>query len=338
LVLSALVGRASARHLRRAKARPTVLVAAALVSTQAEAAPFHTRDLNPLLAGFGIPSALPARMPPRSWSVAADLNWASTALMQRAGSEQLIVDAEIREARVTFGHAWSDRFAAQLQLPYRYTGGGVLDGAIDGWHDFFDLPEGARTRLPQDELRIAYARDGSILLDADASATGLADVSLDLGYALASSPATAVAAWLSVKLPTGKAREFTGSGSTDVSLAIAGEHRLNDRWSLFAQAGATWLGDGERLARWQRDFVWSGLAGASWRAWRGLQLKVQVDAHGAVFDDTGLDFLGGATVLTFGGDYRFESGWVLDLAVSEDIAVESASDVVFVVGVKKALP
>ena len=50
-----------------------------------------------------------------------------------------------------------------------------------------------------------------------------------------------------------------------------------------------------------------------------------------------LDFFGDALVLTVGGDYRFTSGWRLDLAVSEDIAVESASDVVFVIGVKKGL-
>jgi hypothetical protein len=93
---------------------------------------------------------------------------------------------------------------------------------------------------------------------------------------------------------------------------------------------SAWLGEGERLAARQRDFAWSALAGIGWRAWRGLELKAQLDAHSAVFDEAELDFLGEAFVLTFGGDYRFASGWQLDLAVSEDIAVESASDVVFV--------
>jgi hypothetical protein len=334
LVLS-VVGQASAWQFRRAKARPAAAIAAALFATTVAADPFPSRDLNPLLAGFGIPGAMPARLTRDSWSVSADLNWASTALMQRVGSEQLIVDAEVREARVVIGHVWSERFATQLQLPYRYTGGGVLDGVINGWHDFFDLPEGARTQQPQDAFRIAYARDGSVLLNTDTPASGLGDASLDFGYQLTSSPATAVTAWLSLKLPTGDAGDFTGSQSTDVSVMLAAEQRLSDRWSLFAQAGATWLGDGERLVRWQRDVVWSGLAGASFRASRGLDLKVQLDAHSAIFDDSELDFLGGATVLTLGGDYRFASGWTLDLAVSEDIAVESASDVVFVVGLRR---
>lgn len=330
------MGQASAWRDRRAKARPTIVIAAALFSTAASAAaPFATRDLNPLLAGFGLPSALPARLTSESWSVATDVNWASTSLAQRADAEQLIVDAEVREARVTIGRSWPSGFAAQLELPYRYTGGGVLDHAIDGWHELFSLPEGARATMPTDRVRIVYDHADARLIDIGSSASGLADVSLDLGYSLRSTTATAVAAWLSIKLPTGDVDRLTGTGATDVSLAIAGEHDLSKDWSVFGQAGVTWLGDGDRLPAQQRDVAWSGLAGVGWRAWRGLELKAQLDAHSAVFDGTDLDFLGDALVLTVGGDYRFASGWQLDVAVSEDIAVESASDVVFLFGLRR---
>lgn len=312
-----------------------VAIALLLIAPLAEADPFPTRDLNPLLAGFGLPSALPARIAGDSWSIATDLNWASTSLVQRADSEQLIVDAETREARVTIGRSWSSGFAAQLELPYRYTGGGVLDDAIDDWHDFFSLPEGARSTMPTDRIRIVYQRAGATLLDIDSSASGPGDASLDFGYSLHSTSTTAAAAWLSIKVPTGDADRLTGTGATDVSFSIAGEHGLSEDWSVFGQAGVTRLGEGDRLSALQRDVVWSGFAGVGWRAWRGLQLKAQVDVHSAVFEDADLDFLGEAAVLTVGGDYRFESGWRLDVAVSEDIAVESASDVVFVFGLRR---
>jgi hypothetical protein len=306
-----------------------------LIAPLAEAGPFPTRDLNPLLTGAGLPSPLPARIAGDAWSFALDLNWASTALVQHTGSEQLIVDAETREARMTIGRSWSSGFAAQLELPYRYTGGGMLDSAIDSWHDMFDLPEGARSTMPTDRVRIFYERAGVTLLDVDSSASGLADASLDFGYTLRSTNATAVTAWLSVKVPTGDADRLTGTGATDVSLAIAGEHQLGDDWSVFGQAAVTRMGDGDRLAAQQRDLVWSGFAGVGWRAWRGLELKAQLDAHSAVFDEADLDFLGPAVVLTVGGDYRFASGWQLDVAVSEDVAVESSSDVVFVFGLRR---
>jgi len=236
---------------------------------------------------------------------------------------------------VTIGRSWSSGFAAQLELPYRYTGGGVLDEAIDSWHDFFSLPEGARSTMPTDRIRIVYQRAGATLLDVDSSVSGLGDVSLDFGYSLRSTSATAAAAWLSIKVPTGDADQLTGTEATDVSLSIAGEHGLSEDWSVFGQASVTRLGDGDRLSALQRDVVWSGFAGVSWHAWRGLQLKAQIDAHSAVFEDVDLDFLGDAVVLTVGGDYRFESGWRFDVAVSEDIAVESASDVVFVFGLRR---
>jgi hypothetical protein len=308
-----------------------------LISAPAAADPFPARDLNPLLAGFGLPAALPARLSSETWTLAADLNWASVSLVQSAGSEQLVVDAETREARVTIGRSWSNGFAAQLQIPYRYTGGGLLDSAIDSWHELLGLPEGTRAFSPQDRVRIAYASGNSIAFDVQSSQAGVADISLDFGRSLSSTDSTAAAAWLSIKLPSGDAERFTGSGATDVSLAVAAEHRLGENWSAFGQAGVAWLGTGERLAARQRDFAWSALAGIGWRAWRGLELKAQLDAHSAVFDEPDLDFLGEALVLTVGGDYHFASGWQFDLAVSEDIAVESASDVVFVLGLKKKM-
>jgi hypothetical protein len=316
--------------------RPHLALALLLICTAAAADPFPARDLNPLLAGFGLPAALPARLSGEAWTLAADLNWASVSLVQQAaGSEQLIVDAETREARMSLGRSWPSGFAAQLQIPYRYTGGGVLDSAIDSWHDIFGLPQGTRALSPKDRLRIAYASGNTVLFDERSSQSGLGDISIDFGRSLSATTATAIAAWASIKLPSGDADTFTGSGATDVSLAIAGEHRLGEAWSVFGQAGVAWLGEGERLADRQRDFGWSALAGIGWRASRGWELKAQLDAHSAVFDEADLDFLGEAFVLTVGGGYRFASGWRLDIALSEDIAVESASDIVFVVGIAR---
>ena len=278
---------------------------------------------------------MPARVSGESWFVAADFNWASTSLAQRAGTEQLIVDAEIREMRVTIGRSWPSGFAVQLEIPYRYTGGGVLDSAIDSWHDASHLPEGARASMPQDRIRIAYARGNTVLLDMQSSADGLGDIPSTSSFVVFGASGAATV-WLSIKLPSGDADRLTGSGATDVSLAIAGERRLGENWSAYGQAGVTRLGRGERFADQQQDIVWNGFAGIGWRAWRGLELKAQLDAHTAVFDEADVDFLGDALVLTVGGDYRFASGWQLDIAVSEDIAVESASDVVFVFGLRRS--
>ena len=298
------------------------------------ATPFTVRDQNPLLAGFGLPTTMPSRIAD-GWAANLDIYWGSTALMQEEGSEAILIDAETREARLTLQGALSDRIGWQLQLPYRYTGGGNLDSFIDSWHDFFGLSEGARPILPKDQTNIVYARNGVRQLDMRSSASGLADIQAALGYSIHASTDSALMAWLSVELPTGDEDRLTGNGATDVSLLLSAQHRLSERWSAFGQVAGTWLGESDLLPLEQDSVVWSAMAGVSVRAWRGLSLKAQVDAHTAAYD-SGLDFLSEAVVLTVGGDYRFDSGWRLNLGVSEDFAVEHSPDVVFVMGLKQA--
>jgi hypothetical protein len=326
-----------ASHARRVSALGAAWVAGLLSWHSVAAEPFNARDQNPFLAGFGLPSAMPTRAAAgetRDWSGRLDLFWGSTALIQQSGPETLIVDAETREARLTLQAPLSERFAFQLQLPHRYTGAGNLDGFIDGWHDAFGLPDGARSDLPSDAINITYVRDQSSRLSVTSSASGLGDVQAALGYDVIAAQASALSAWLSVKLPTGDADKLTGSGATDISFILAGQRSLDEDWSVFGQASVTWLGDGDLLPYRQRSAVWSGLAGLSGRVWRGLSLKAQIDAHTAAFDSD-LDFLNEAVVLTVGGDYTFASGWRMDIGVSEDIAVERSPDVVFLFGVKR---
>ena len=297
--------------------------------------PFLVRDQNPLLAGFGLPTAMPTRLPLKSLSGGIDLSWGSTALVQEQGNETLLVDAETREARLTLqGSFTSTRIGWQLQLPYRYTGGGNLDSFIDSWHDTLGLPDGARSGLPSDQIGIAYTRAGTRRLNINSSVSGLGDIQAALGYQLPNPKGALLTAWLTIELPTGDADKLTGSGGTDVSLLLAGQRGLGERWSVFGQAAATHLGDGDLLTDQQRSVVWSGMAGVSVETWRGLSLKAQIDAHTAVYDSD-LDFFSDAVVLTVGGDYLFDSGWRLDLGVSEDLAVERSPDVVFLIGVKQ---
>ncbi|WP_116809464.1 DUF3187 family protein [Steroidobacter cummioxidans] len=293
---------------------------------------FVVRDQNPLLSGFGLPMTMPTSVP-YGLSGRIDLFWGSTALVQERGNEALFVDAETREARLTLQGSFMDTgIGWQIQLPYRYTGGGTLDSFIDGWHDVFGLPDGARSALPRDQIGISYTRAGTRRLNIGSSASGLADIQVAIGYEIPTE--TTLTAWLTIELPTGDADKLTGSGATDVSLLLAGQRHLSTRWSVFGQAAATYLGEGDLLPDQQRSLVWSGMAGVSVETWRNLSLKAQIDARTAAYDSD-LGFLSDAIVLTVGGDYRFESGWRLDLGVSEDLAVEHSPDVVFVLGIKQ---
>lgn len=293
-------------------------------------------DQNPLLSGFAAPLSLPARIDDaRPWALETSFSWGSTALMQSSANETLLIDAETRELRFAVQRGLSNGYALRVQLPYRQTSGGSLDGFIDDWHDTFGLPEGARPSLPQDALRLFYRRNGTVPLDTRTSRQGLGDVSLELGKSLAANPTTSIAIWTGLKLPTGDADAFTGSGSVNASVGLVAEHRFAERWLLYGQASGTWMSEGDRLPNQQREFMWSAAAGLSARTLGALVLTAQLDAHTAVFDTNGLDYLGESVQLSVGGSYRFASDWALTLGVSEDIAVESAPDVVFLFDLKK---
>ena len=313
------------------------LASLACATLDAAADPFPTRDQNPLVATFGLPTPLDARIDDETrWATHVDVNWGSTELLQTDAEGALLVDAETFEARWTLQRTLSERMALQVEIPWRHVGAGQLDGFIDEWHDFFGLPEGARPDLPDNELHIVYQGYGGRELSIEDSHSGLGDVVASLGYEISATQKSGHTLWLSVKLPTGDEQTLMGSGALDASLVFATERQLAPDWSAFGQVGVTWLGQGEVLFERQQRWVWSGLAGIGWRAWRGLELKAQLDAHTAAYDADGLDYLGDAVILTVGGEYRTVSGWRFDAGVSEDLAVEGSPDVVIVLGLRRS--
>jgi len=294
-----------------------------------------TRDQNPLLAGLSLPMPGATRLPKAGdWELSAAFNWGSSAIVEQNANETLIVDAETRELRVRGAWGLTDRLAVQWQLPYRYTGAGVLDSFIDGWHDFFGLPEGKRKNLPRDQFRIGYERNDVVEFDADTSSQGLGDLSLGLAYAIAVGDRTHATVAVDLELPTGEDERFSGNGAVDLSVLLAAEHRFHERWTTYGQVGVSWLDEGDLLPDQQRSLIASGLLGIAFDAWRAVRLNVQVDAHSGAYDDSEIDYLGDAVILTVGGSIRFAT-WQLELGVSEDILVDASPDVVFIFGVSR---
>jgi hypothetical protein len=309
---------------------------AAVLGTDARAEPFLTRNQHPLVALFGLPGPLPARLPTADATrIAGVVNWSNFAVTGTEGDAGFTLDGEVVDTRVHVDHAFGGRFAVHAELAYRSLSGGSLDGFIENWHDVFGLGGGSRNRLPEDELLLEYHPGPASLLYVDQDVSGIADIPLSIGYALLQSPTSAVATWFSLKAPTGKAEDLTGSGAADIALSISGQHQLAEHWQVFGQANLAWLGDGDFLPELQESFAWSALAGVTWNAWRALDLTVQLETNSAVLDTAFSELDGAATVLTFGGSYRTSGGWQFDLGLSEDIDVDASPDVVINLGVRR---
>lgn len=296
----------------------------------ARAEPLITRNQNPLTLPYGLPLPLPARIPGAgSGRYALDVNWSNAANLETPGERDFTLDGEIVDVRLRLEHALGDRWGAMIELPWRSLSGGTLDGFIENWHELFGLPEGPRKRMPRDRILIDYQESGETLLHVADSSSGIADIPLGIAYQLVSSDDRAVSTWLTVKAPTGDSGDLLGSGAADVALSLAGQLQLAEKWQLFGQLDAVWLGDGDILPQYQQSFVLAGLAGVSWNAWRALDLTVQFNANSKVFDVPVTGLSGDAVILSYGGTWRTQGGWRLDFGMNEDIDVDASPDATF---------
>lgn len=336
--MTALTGSRHRGHrLRNAPALLAIAAGPLLPIAAPSAEPFLTRNQNPLLALYGLPSPLPARLPEAGrWRSAGVVNWSNSASIETSGSSTFTMDAEVFEFRLHLERAMSPGLALRTELPWRRVSAGSLDSFIENWHDWFGLPDGSRSQLRRDDLRIEYAVAGATQLLVDERSSGLGDIPLAAGYQLHASGKHALATWLTVKLPVGDAGELTGSGAVDVALSLAYQARPADRWELFGQLNGVWLGEGDLLPELQGDAAWSALAGVTWNPWRRLDLTAQLEASSRVFDVDVEPLSGDALVLTFGGSYRTAGGWRFDLGISEDVEVDASPDVSFSFAVRRA--
>ena len=324
-------------RVRPARRAIAVLAVATLVPGLVGAEPLVTMNQNPLVLPYGLPLPLPARLASDgAGRYGLVLNWSNTATVESSGRWEATVDAETVDLRLRGEVAFGERWSVMAELPWRSTGGGSLDGAIESWHDFWGLPEGDRKNMPQDRYLIEAQVDGQPVLLYDDDASGIADIPLRLGYQLLADERSAVSAWLSVDLPTGDADDLLGSGATDVVASVAAQSQVAESWQLFGQFDVAWLGDGDILPTYQQSWVVAGLAGVTWNAWRALDLTVQLYANSQVFDIPVAGLSGDAVVLGFGGTWRTEHGWRLDIGMNEDVQVEASPDATFYALVQKS--
>lgn len=326
--MGALVIDSTLKRRAAACVAPLLLMVLPLPAAQAE--PLLTRNQNALLALYGLPSPLPSRLPGSGASrLASVVNWSNTEKDETSGDNEYTVDAEVLELRLQFDRGLGDRYAVHVELPWRRTSGGSLDGFIDDWHGVFGLPGGSRRRLPEDDLLIEFRQGDATLLQFDESASGVGDVSVAVACQLHIDERSAVATWLTVKAPVGSAEDLSGSGATDVAVTLSAESRVSDAWQLFGQASVAWLGEGDVLPERQKDFAWSLMGGLSWNAWRALDFTTQIESNSKVYDGLHSDLDGSAVVLTLGGSWRSQGDWRFDVGVSEDLQPGASPDIAF---------
>jgi len=308
-------------HLPR---RAAALLTLALAAPAAVAQGFTSFNHATFSRGLFVPATLGAAPLTRGAETRYVLDVTNESTAQGNNREALLLDAETLRLALHHRRAFGESWQWSAELPVIVTGGGVLDGLIEGWHDVFGLPNGNRDQRPQRRYRLAYERDGVLLVDRDEGHAGLGDARLGVARRLGTGWQLHAAA----QLPTGSRSAFTG-GAAGLAAWSHWQGHFGTSGVGYALAGGASVTDtGGPLGGIQRRFAPFGGAMLSvpvprLAGWEGV---VQLDAHAAPYRDSSLSSLGKAAVpITFGFRYRWQGG-ALDLAVAEDLSVNASPD------------
>ena len=301
----------------------------ALWSTLASAQlaePLHIRNLNPLVAVFGLPAWDTVPFGTRL-SLTAEV--ANHYRFSQRGNEILMLDGETLRTNLAFTHGFAGGWSLGAEVAYYRVGGGVLDDVIDSWHSAFRLPDGGRNGRPEGQLLYLFGDRRRPLFQLTEPQSGSGDTQLKFARLIGEDQGFVVQA--SVKLPTGDEDILTGSGSGDWSVTLLRSRPLVGRRR---PAGYYWgfglvrAGDPHRIDFDAETWVPTGVVGGSWQPWPKFGLKGQLDVHGAFFD-TPLEEIGKPAIqATLAAWRRFGERGTLEFAVVEDLAVSTAPDVV----------
>jgi hypothetical protein len=325
-----------------------VLIAFLLLLTPSahglEIEPFRTANRSPMVQPFGLPAETSSNLAAAGhWHTSLTQDIASIYSTSTAANEQILLDGELYRWTLAARYGVTDHLELGLELPFVMQGGGFLDGFIIDWHKWWGLPQGGRDTALKNRLSYTYTKNGVRQLAMGHASGGIGDISLLGGYKLidqrADNDHDTLTLRTQLKLPTGDSANLLGSGSVDFSLFLTGSMNSYTDWGMlgvYAAAGGMVSSDGEILKHQRQNMIGFGNAGLGWAPASWINFKVQCDLSTPFYKDSSLPELGkGSALLTFGGTLKLPGSYLLAIGVGEDIAVATAPDVTFHLGLSK---
>ncbi|MFK8018874.1 MAG: DUF3187 family protein [Pseudomonadales bacterium] len=297
-----------------------------------------TANRTPIIRTLGLPAAESAiRLSSGDSKLRLTLEHSSLFIVDDEGPERAFIDGESSSVTLSYRRALSDRLVIGAELPLLSHQTGFMDSFVEGWHRTFGFPNGRRDEFARDQLRYSISTpNGSI--DLNSSATGLGDIALLAQYKLHDAGTSRLTGQLRVEVPSGDSDELLGSGSVDVAIGglYANSQLLSAVDAHFnAGAGILFPGDSDLLPELQKNTVFYANATLARRLFKDwLTVKLQLEAHTALYD-TNIKALGSTSVqFSFGAGLRLSKRWIMNIAMSEDIAVRTAPDFTVLLGLE----
>jgi len=292
--------------------------------------PLFISNILPIAQGLGLPSTLSATSL-KQGEKRFDYNLGVKSNANDSGSsdgEILILDGETQSLQIGIRYGLTDSWQFDAQVAYLAHNEGYFDGLIQQWHEFFQLDEGDRPLLGQDEFLYYYERD-DVSYSLNDPVSGWSDVRVGLAYEFQQNYLDGLLLRGALTLPTGEQANLTGSNEIDADVGLYMGNQSLGRWTdiaWHANLGYVMIGDDTAFGVQTRSGTWFASTGAQFRLNSLFAFKAQLDWHSAIFDSEIEELNKHATQLTLGLTYENTDNSIVTLYFSEDISVNRTAD------------
>jgi hypothetical protein len=270
--------------------------------------PFAIRDQFPVkLLFLSLRPEGAALLPENAWRFSVGFAYTNTYAVTRpvgnprvasdyyqaapADEYRLFVDAEVLHLTLDLDWRIAHRLQAGVTLPILLQSGGFLDRTVEGFHRLFRLSNGGREETPRNAYGVFVVRSGQFWIARDdAPRMQPGDVVLRLKHPVfVSAGAWPSVSWLNaVKLPTGRFEHLTGSGGTDLQMALLVTQPVGRRLAAHYNLAHTRLGKPARHAGFPVRSVLSQMLAIEYLATPRLSVLVQALSNTSLFPESAL--------------------------------------------------
>lgn len=292
--------------------------------------PLPARNFQPLqLLVLGMPGDRATVLEKGALDIRVELADTSSIFKEDTARVSATMKFETVRSGVFLRYGLTKRLELGLEVPALHRYRGFLEGAITATERATSGLAPARKALKNEGYAFNVSRDGQTLFSAGEGQLGLGDITLLSKFQVLTQnrETPTVALRFALKVPSGDARRFFGSGHTDLGAGVAVEKTLTSNWIAYANVNGvlpTGTVSGLTLSP-----VLSGIAAVEYLWSPALSVVAQFDYYSSPFRDTGARMLDrGVTELTAGFSYRLRKDllWQVYGVENVDFITGSAAD------------
>lgn len=318
---------------------PAVWAAALVVAPAAVAAadsapegfgPFSVRNFQPFqLLVLGMPGDRAAVLKPGALDIRVELAQTASIFDSNTPPVNAVVKFEQLRSGLFLRYGLAERLEVGLEIPAFYRWQGFGNGAIKAVEGITSGVAPARKSLQNTPYAYSVTKNGQTLFSGADGALGLGDITMSAKYQVVkeTSVMPAVSVRGAIKVPSGDAGEFFGSGHPDFGVGLALEKKLGQHWIVHQNLNGIFpTGTISGLALQPGmssitavEYLWS----------RALSLTAQFDYYSSFYRNAGSPVLdNGVTEVTVGFSYLLRPTllWQMYAVENLDFITGSAAD------------